>query len=75
MKIAVFSTQKYDREFLSAVPTEHKFVFFEAQLNTDTVNLTQGFDGVCIFVNDHADSEIITELKNNGNEMEARMAS
>lgn len=66
MKIAVFSTQKYDREFLSAVPTEHKFVFFEAQLNTDTVNLTQGFDGVCIFVNDHADSEIITELKNNG---------
>lgn len=66
MKIAVFSTQKYDREFLSAVPTEHKFVFFEAQLNPDTVNLTQGFDGVCIFVNDHADSEIITELKNNG---------
>ena len=66
MKIAVFSTQKYDREFLSAVPSEHKFVFFEAQLNTDTVNLTQGFDGVCIFVNDHADSEIITELKNNG---------
>jgi D-lactate dehydrogenase len=66
MKIAVFSTQKYDREFLSAVQTEHKFVFFEAQLNTDTVNLTQGFDGVCIFVNDHADSEIITELKNNG---------
>jgi D-lactate dehydrogenase len=66
MKIAVFSTQKYDREFLSAVPTEHKFVFFEAQLNTDTVNLTQGFDGVCIFVNDHADSEIISELKNNG---------
>ena len=66
MKIAVFSTQKYDREFLSAVPTEHKFVFFEAQLNNDTVNLTQGFDGVCIFVNDHADSEIITELKNNG---------
>lgn len=66
MKIAVFSTQKYDREFLSAVPTEHKFVFFEAQLNNDTVNLTQGFDGICIFVNDHADSEIITELKNNG---------
>ena len=66
MKIAVFSTQKYDREFLSAVPTEHKFVFFEAQMNNDTVNLTQGFDGVCIFVNDHADSEIITELKNNG---------
>ena len=66
MKIAVFSTQKYDREFLSAVPTEHKFVFFEAQLNNDTVNLTQGSDGVCIFVNDHADSEIISELKNNG---------
>lgn len=66
MKIAVFSTQKYDREFLSAVPTEHKFVFFEAQLNNDTVNLTQGFDGICIFVNDHADSEIISELKNNG---------
>ena len=66
MKIAVFSTQKYDREFLSAVPTEHKFIFFEAQLNNDTMNLTQGFDGVCIFVNDHADSEIISELKNNG---------
>lgn len=66
MKIAVFSTRKYDREFLSAVPTEHKLVFYETQLNADTVNLTQGYDGVCIFVNDRADSEIIAELKNNG---------
>lgn len=66
MKVAVFSTQKYDKEFLSAVETKHELVFFEAQLNADTVNLTQGYDAVCIFVNDRADSEVISSLKRNG---------
>lgn len=66
MKVAVFSTKKYDREFLDAVGSNHSLTYFEGQLNSDTVNLTQGFDGICIFVNDHCDADIISTLKSNG---------
>ncbi|MBQ5778735.1 MAG: 2-hydroxyacid dehydrogenase [Paludibacteraceae bacterium] len=66
MKIAVFSTHSYDREYLLEVAGQHQFVFFEVQLNIDTVNLTQGFDAVCVFVNDHVGANVIEQLKKNG---------
>lgn len=66
MKIAVFSTHSYDREYLLEVAGHHQFVFFEVQLNIDTVNLTQGFDAVCVFVNDHVGANVIEQLKKNG---------
>jgi D-lactate dehydrogenase len=66
MKIAVFSTHSYDREYLLEVSGHHQFVFFEVQLNIDTVNLTQGFDAVCVFVNDHVGANVIEQLKKNG---------
>jgi lactate dehydrogenase-like 2-hydroxyacid dehydrogenase len=55
IKIAVFSTKPYDREFLaSANDSVHELRFFEPRLTNETVSLAAGFEAVCVFVNDHA---------------------
>lgn len=68
MRIAVFSTKSYDREYLDRFNTEakHKLVYFEAPLNLDTTNLVQGFEGVCVFVNDKLDKATIEAIATNG---------
>lgn len=64
IKIAFFDAKPYDKSgfvsFSSAYGIEIKF--FEARLNADTVNLANGYDGVCIFVNDNADKFVIDRL-------------
>jgi D-lactate dehydrogenase len=68
MRIAVFSTKSYDREYLDRFNKEskHQFVYFEAPLNVDTANLTQGFEGVCVFVNDKLDQATVNAIARNG---------
>ena len=67
MKIAVFSTKSYDREFLDRFNNgQHQLVYFEASLGSATTNLTIGFDAVCIFVNDKADAATLDKLSANG---------
>src|SRR5581483_10425115 len=67
MKVAVFSTKSYDREFLSAGNSDgHELHFFEPHLNNETVPLAIGFDAVCAFVNDALDGEILTRLAAGG---------
>lgn len=64
MKIACFSTKSYDREYFDRFlpKTGHTFSYFEAKLDLDTVSLAQGHQGICSFVNDHIDEEIIKKL-------------
>lgn len=66
MKIAVFNTKPYDVEYLSKY-NEHQieFKFFDVLLNADTVKLTNGYDGICIFVNDQVNAEVVNELAKN----------
>lgn len=70
MKVAVFSTKPYDREFLdrfNAAPEHgHALTYFEAPLNSTTANITHGFDAVCVFTNDKLDPETIQILGQNG---------
>jgi D-lactate dehydrogenase len=68
MKVAVFNTKSYDREFLDRfnVQSSHQLIYFEAPLNSNTVNLTQDFDGVCVFVNDIINRETIAKLAEYG---------
>jgi len=68
MKIAFFDTKEYDIEsFLPFIKeNDIEVKFYESKLNKDTVNLTAGFDGVCIFVNDNVTKEVIDELYKNG---------
>lgn len=68
MKVAVFSTKNYDRKFLGKFNENyhHDITFFEAPLNEDTANLTQGFEAACIFVNDKLDAGTIGKIHDNG---------
>ena len=61
MKIAFFDTKPYDRPAFEKYGTEKgiKFKFFETKLNEDTVDLAQGYDGVCVFVNDTVNAAVI----------------
>lgn len=66
MKIATFSTQAYDRQFLDQFNTGHEIKYFELPLNEQTATFTKGFDAVCIFVNDTANEPVIKVLAENG---------
>lgn len=61
-KIAFFSTQPYDRDHFSDVEANHTFEFFETRLRPQTVNLANGFDGVCAFVNDRINADTLKLL-------------
>ncbi|GAA4324849.1 2-hydroxyacid dehydrogenase [Pontixanthobacter gangjinensis] len=68
MKIAVFSTKIYDREYFEKYGKDKTFdfSFFETSLGTATVNLSKGFDAVCVFVNDRLDKDTIEGLASMG---------
>jgi len=64
MKIAFFDTKSYDKASFELQGNENgiEFKFFDTKLNEDTVRLANGFDGVCIFVNDTANKAVIDAL-------------
>ena len=68
MKIAVFSTKPYDQEYFERYRNSHnfEFTFFETPLNSDTANLTSGYNVACVFVNDKVDKETVKILFENG---------
>ena len=68
MKIAVFSAERYDREFLDVanVVEKHHLNYFVDPLNLQTANLAAGHDAVCIFVNDNADASVLEALQRGG---------
>lgn len=68
MKIVFFSSQPYDRTFFIAHNTRYDFdlQFFEVALSLQTVNLAQGANAVCVFVNDKVDAAVVARLKEMG---------
>lgn len=63
MKLALFDSKPYDVEsFEKYINDDFQIKFFETKLNEDTVDLARGFDGVCIFVNDNANKNVIDAL-------------
>ena len=64
MKIAFFDTKAYDKPSFDRYGRENgiKFKYFETKLNADTVELAAGFDGVCVFVNDTVDADVVDRL-------------
>jgi D-lactate dehydrogenase len=65
MKVAVFSTKSYDKEYLDKANIEnsHELVYFESSLKQKTVRLAENYDAVCVFVNDALTKEVIEGLK------------
>lgn len=66
MKVAVFSTRAYDREFLERANSAHELVFFRDHLRRETARLADGCDVACLFVNDQADRDAIAQLARGG---------
>jgi D-lactate dehydrogenase len=64
MRVALFSTKPYEREFFTTANREygHELVFLEPRLTPDTALLAEGFPAVCIFVNDQASAPVIHTL-------------
>ena len=64
MKLAFFDTKSYDIPGFDryAVPAGIEIKYYEPNLNRDTVSLANGFDAVCVFVNDTVDAVVVDRL-------------
>jgi len=67
-RIAFFDTKPYFRTAFDAGNERFGFTikYYDSRLNVDTVALTGGFDGVCVFVNDEVTAGVIDVLERNG---------
>ena len=66
MKLAVFSSHDYDKEYLQQYKQHHEVQYFQQALNIGTAHLAKGFDAVCLFVNDDVGKDVLTTLKQLG---------
>ncbi len=67
MRVLIYDAHSYDQTFMNAAnQSGHEFVFTAAQLDPQTATMAQGFDAVCLFVNDQARAETLTTLHKSG---------
>lgn len=68
IKIAFYDAKPYDIPSFDKYGKERgiEFKYFESHLTSDTASLADGFDGVCAFVNDRIDKEVIDKLYSHG---------
>ena len=67
MKVLVYSTHGFEREFLSkANQNKHELTFLQDKLSENTVDLSKDFDAIALFSSDNANEIIIQQLKQNG---------
>jgi D-lactate dehydrogenase len=72
MKIAVFSTQAYDRRFLDEaiaadrVGDRFTLIYHQTSLTLQSTLLAKNCDAVCVFVNDVLDAGVLAALKDLG---------
>jgi D-lactate dehydrogenase len=67
MRVLVYDTHSYDRTFLDAANGgRHTLEYTPAQLDAHTSALAQGFDAVCLFVNDRADAAAMARFAEGG---------
>ncbi|OHU96868.1 2-hydroxyacid dehydrogenase [Pseudoalteromonas byunsanensis] len=69
MKVALFSSQNYEKPFFSQALNKHPDIelhYVTESLNEQTVSLCQGFDAVCVFVNDSINEAVLSKLAEYG---------
>ena len=66
MKIAFYTTKPYDRIWFEPLAEGYKMeiIFLEAPCKPNTLNLADGCDAICIFVNDQITADMIDKLCN-----------
>ena len=62
MKIAFFDSKSYDIESFKKYDTNNEFKYFDTRLTIDTVYLANGYEAVCVFVNDVVNKDVIDKL-------------
>jgi D-lactate dehydrogenase len=76
MRVLVYDTHSYDKSFLDAANAgRHQLEYTTAQLDQQTAALAQGFDAVCLFVNDRADATALERLAAGGVRMIAQRST
>ena len=64
IKIAFFDAKDYDKTLFNEYNKNYNYeiTYFESKLNSETAPLAQGFDVVCVFVNDKVDKGSLDKL-------------
>jgi D-lactate dehydrogenase len=76
MKVAVFSSKLYDRQFLDAANVErHELRYLDCRLTVATTALAKGSSAVCLFANDEANATTIMAFAHMGVELIALRAA
>lgn len=73
MNVAFFGTKDYDKIYFDELSKDlgdgaynAELTYFNSRLTSETVHLSEGFDAVCIFVNDEAPRDVVEQLAKNG---------
>ncbi len=66
MRLLFFSCQKYERAVFEPLLISGHVIWQEAHLDRHTVKLADGFDAVCVFVNDQLDRPVLEQLARGG---------
>lgn len=64
MRVAVFSSKAYDRQFLTEANHHYGYelVFFEPRLTPQTATMATGFPIICAFINDQLDRSTLEAI-------------
>ena len=65
-KIAFYDTKPYDRTYFDKYGKNYEITYFEEKLNHHTAKITEGFDGVCAFVNSNINKMAIERMHERG---------
>ncbi len=83
MRVAVFSTKEYDRQYLREAVAHgasgphgnphgrHELTFLDVRLGHETAPLAAGYEAVCLFVNDVVDARVAETLSRGGTRLVA----
>jgi D-lactate dehydrogenase len=76
MRVLVYDTHSYDRTFLNLANNgRHQLEYTTAQLDSQTAALAEGYEAVCLFVNDRADAAALERLASGGVRMIAQRST
>lgn len=64
MKLLLFDTKQYDREYFDKYSKDSniEITYVDEKLTPETSYMAKGYDGVCVFVNDVVNKEVIDKL-------------
>lgn len=71
MNIIMFSAEDYERPFYERINADHghELTYIEARLTCDTVGLAEGYEGLCAFINDNLNADILKTLAQGGTKL------